>query len=140
MRLQNFYSRNLGLAFSDMGTIERCIDSCPRLLGDDSNVSLNLVGMTEGDVWNLAVDTGNPSSYVEKYKKVKDVTGGEEEEDGAGIKTERVEFVANGFMYSVQTTNRVKNEGRWEGRAEVKLVGIRGVYDSGPGSGSRVKS
>ena len=110
-----------------MGTIERCIDSCPRLLGDDSNVSLNLVGMTEGDVWNLAVDTGNPSSYVEKYNKVQDVTGGEEEEDGAGIKTERVEFVANGFMYSVQTTNRVKNEERWEGRAEVMLVGIRGV-------------
>ena len=110
---------------SCLGTFERCIDSCPRLLGDDG-VSLHLAEMTEGDVWNLAVDTGNPSNFAERYRKVEsDVRGGEEEEDGAGIKTKRVEFVANGFMYSVQTTNRVKNkEDRWEGRAEVTLIGL----------------
>ena len=43
----------------------------------------------------------------------------DQEEDGEGIQTERLEFVANGFEYSVQTTNRAEVGGRWKGSPEV---------------------
>ena len=43
----------------------------------------------------------------------------DQEEDGDGIRTEQLEFVANGVMYSVQTSNRVEVNGRWKGSPEV---------------------
>ena len=43
----------------------------------------------------------------------------DQEEDREGIQTERLEFVANGFEYSVQTTNRADVGGRWKGSPEV---------------------
>ena len=91
-------------------------------------MSLHLANVTEGDVWNLVVDTGNPSNFAERYNVNGFFENEEMEEDGEGIRTERVEFVANGFAYSVQTTNRVQVEDkrkmyrRWEGRPEVTMI------------------
>ena len=74
-------------------------------------------------------DCGNLSSplfdgtyaYPHRYKKA--MEGEEEqedqEEDGDGIRTEQLEFVANGVMYSVQTSNRAEVKGRWKGSPEV---------------------
>ena len=48
--------------------MENDTELTPRLVGNDSNanVSLHLDEMTEGDAWNLAVDTGNPSNFAER--------------------------------------------------------------------------
>ena len=59
--------------------------------------------------------------YSHRYKRA--MEGEAEQEDqkeGDGIRTEELEFVANGVMYSVQTTNRAEVGGRWKGSPEVR--------------------
>ena len=87
----------------------------------DSNVSLGLGDLSNTrDVWNLMVDTANPSNFQVRFGLVEDAIQDEDEDSEPGVQTEVVEFVANNIMYTVQTSNKI-NVGGWKGSIAVHI-------------------
>ena len=72
------------------------------------------------DVWNLMVDTADPSNFQVRSGSVEDAMEDEDEDRDPGVQTEVVEFVAEDIMYTVQTTNKI-NVGGWEGSTAVHV-------------------